>query len=703
MDKPFGELAGLLAPRSVAILGASDRAGNLGGTAVRLLKRFGFTGEIWPVNPGQETVDGLPCFAAPDQLPGVPDVAILARPADAIAQAVQECAAAGIRNGIAWAGGFAEGGGDGVARQEALVRICRDTGFRLCGPNCLGVINMESGFTGTFTSALLAMDRLIPGSISMVSQSGGTSAQAQGLAQRRGFGFRFLISCGNEAVLTAADFIRALATDDGTKVIAAYLESVVDGDGLVDALDLARRNRKPVVILKGGGSAASERAALAHTGRLAGSDRAFDAVLREVSAIRVRSLEELLDTTILISTLDQMPRGPNVAVTTFGGGAGVLSVDQCAAAGLTVPPLSAESREKMAAVVTPLASLANPIDFTPQSANDAKWLVLMPQALEMLAQDASIDLVLFLSASMSHREMEIIDAVDGLRKSTTKPVAVSWSFATPKAEAELARRGIYCFPEAARAARAIGNLVRWNAEIDAPVRPTVPRPVTIDWDKLVDPKAAMISEDKVAAILEAAKLGVAPGRLVRTADEAAAAAIAVGLPVAVKAISPALPHRAASGFLALGLAEPDMVAGAFQRFSAQAAEQGVALDGCWVQRMVTGGAELLVSAMRDPTFGVLVTVGAGGVLTELIDDMVVARAPVDTATADRLLQRLRMSRHAAAKLTPEARAAASDYVARFSQLAASAPWPRFTLELNPVKCTAGNAVAVDGLLVVEAG
>ena len=276
-----------------------------------------------------------------------------------------------------WAGGFAEVGEEGRQLQERLAEACACAGVKLCGPNCLGIMNWSIGLMATFGSMLGDMDALTPGSISMVSQSGGMSGIAATLAQQRGFGFRVTVSCGNEAVLTLSDFVRAIVHDEGTRVIALYAEGIDDPETFVAALDEARRAGKAVVIMKAGASEESGRAALAHTGRLAGSDRTFDALFREFAAIRVHSVEELLDVSLEIAAqgVERLPRGRRIVSTSFGGGSGVLTTDLCIREHLAVPRLTEATRARLGELLTPLAATGNPVDLTPQSMNDPKWRV----------------------------------------------------------------------------------------------------------------------------------------------------------------------------------------------------------------------------------------------------------------------------------------------------------------------------------------
>ncbi len=702
----FADVRRLLEPRSIAVIGASDQPGNLGGTAVRYLQKFGYRGAVWPVNPGREIVGGLPCYPRPALLPGRADLAVLAIGAERILDVVRECAEAGIDSGIVWAGGFAETGGSGIARQQALVAACQKLGFNLCGPNCIGVINTRQGMTASFASSLLEMETLRSGNISMVSQSGGMATISQALAHQAGFGFRYVVSTGNEAVLTTADFIHGFAEDPETRVIAIYLEGVQDGDKLLRALAEARAARKPVIVLKGGATAASARAAVAHTGALAGEDRVWDAVLREQAVIRVCSQEELLDVALLLSGADPatLPAGPGVAAVTFGGGGGVLAADQCSRQGLGTPALALESAARLQGLVSPLASVANPIDLTPETYNQPQWLARLPEALDVIAEDPHVDTVFLQLGASGHRATEIMDNIAGLRQRSRKLVCVAWTLAPRSVLERLPGEGLYPFPEIARAVRAIGHATRYRAALERAARGDSGPAPAVDWGALAAaPVAAgtVVSEPACHRLLRSAGIATAPGALAASADAASRIAEELGYPVALKGVSATVTHRAAAGLVALGLRTGAEVRAAFARLADRASALGAALDGIYVQGMMPGSLEILVSAFRDPVFGPMVSCGAGGNLTELIDDVVIERAPVDIVLAGDMLGRLRVVRHAGRQDPPPDLGAAARFLARFAQVAATAPWRRYVFEVNPIRVNGQGAAAVDGLLVVE--
>ena len=547
VTEPFGALTPLLAPRSVAVIGASDRAGNLGGLAVQFLKKFGYRGPVWPVNGGRATVAGLPCFPSLAELPAVPDMAIIAVPAGSVLEVVRECIGAAVPSAIVWAGGFAEGDEAGRLRQTELTEACRGSALKLCGPNCIGIINTAIGLTASFSSLMTEIDRFTPGCVSMVSQSGGIAVNAHARAQQLGLGFRITISSGNEAALGIPDCMRALLEDEGTRVIAVYTEGMADPQGFVDALAEARRRRKPVVVLKGGATEASGRAALAHTGRLAGSDRTYEAIFREFAAIRVFSPEEMLEVALQLASLPpgRLPAGNRVVISSFGGGSGVIATDQCAREGLVVPPLDAPTRERLAPILTPLASSLNPVDLTPGSMTNPKDREHLPEVLEILAAAPGADQYLCFSSGFGALAPAFADMFETVRQRSRKPVGISW-LAPPDGIIErLAANGVMVFTEHGRLIRAVGHLARYAADLQSRIR-VVPldRP-PFPWRDFVS-AGGVITEDVVARVLGAAGLPVAAGRVARTADEAAHVAEVVGFTVAMKALSPAITHRAAA-------------------------------------------------------------------------------------------------------------------------------------------------------------
>jgi acyl-CoA synthetase (NDP forming) len=701
----------LLDPQSIVVVGASNAHENLGAVSLRLMRKFNYLGDVYVVHPRETSVADFPAYRSLAELPAIPDVALLAVSAQNCLQAVRDCAAAGIKHVVAWAGGFVEAGEEGAAIQAAIADVCRAEGVAFVGPNCLGLLNAHSGFAATFAMWLRESDVLIPGGISMASQSGGMTSTAQAMVQRAGFGFRYSVSTGNEAVLGVADFISAFARDEKTTVIAAYIEGARDGQRLAEALEAARAAGKPTVILKAGRTAASAQAVAAHTGALAGEARVWDAVLRETGAIQVGSLEDLVETVLFLNAKNgrQRPKGRGVATVTFGGGNGVLSADQCATVGLLTPELSVHVREILTPMVPAIASTRNPVDLTPAFLAD-QFRSGLVDVFGAIASDAGVDSLLIQCAGpLGGSDSDVANAIATHAENSTGPTAVAWPLAPPAARQLIADRGVYACSEYARAVDALGKVTEqalgyaeWVADVDWASKPASTAKI-LDWDAVADSVGSngVLTEPACHEILRAAGLPTADGRVARSREECLDVAKAVGFPVALKVASDEVTHRAAVGLVRLNLTSDDEVADAYGLLGQRAATLGIDGTSVYVQAMVPGDSELLLSAFRDPAFGVMVSCGAGGIFTEVLDDVTLARAPFGSTAARRLLNRLRVIQGMIKLGRTDEIDALADYVAQFSELACSFPWRRFTFELNPIRWGTSGAIAADGLLIIE--
>ncbi len=711
LDLPAG-ISPLFAARSIVVIGASDSPGNLGARVLGYLKKFSYPGKFWAVNPRRDTVAGDKCYPTPADLPEVPELAILAISAAQAYDAIKSCIDAGIMHGILWAGGFAETGHEGAERQAALAKLCKDSGFKLCGPNTVGIINSWLPMTASFSSSLVDITRLIPGNIAMVSQSGGTAITAQAMAQQVGFGFRYVVSSGNEAVLTVADYMRMVAADPHIKILTMYVEGARNGADFLEALGLVRAAGKKVVILKAGAAEASARAAAAHTGALAGEHRVWRALLREFGVITVHSLSEMVDMVLFLSGSDlkKLPNGGGIAVVSLGGESAAIAADLCTDNGMTTPALAPATLDKLKGLVPPGARIANPLVLTNQVYQPA-WLEKLGQALDAVGNDPAIETVLFEDAyniasrdgDLDKAQLELAEILCAFRRRTGKTVVVSWTPSSARARERLTTEQIFAFPDPVRAVETLAKVVGHRSGTKPFVPGATTKAIEFDWKSHIPaPTDGMVvSEHDCHRILSAAGLPVAKGQLATSADAAVAAATEVKYPVAIKGISPAVTHRAAAGLLALFVKSDEEVRQVFARLSERAKAINVVLDGVYVQHMEEGTGEVIVAAFRDPMFGVMVTCGAGGTATEILDDVAIGRAPLDAKAAEEMLKGLRIVKSLGRSGVKADLGALADFVARFSQISASAPWERFALEVNPVKWRHSKVVAVDGLLVID--
>lgn len=364
--RPGEGLDALMSPRSIAIIGASQEATKIGGRPVDLLRRHGYAGHIYPVNPKAAMVQGLKAYASVADVPEAPDLAIIAVDAERAGEAVEQCAARGVRSVVVFSSGFAELGEQGRTMQDRLRVAARNGGMRLLGPNCLGAVSIAEKSIATF-SIVLEHSMPAAGSLGIVSQSGNLGSYTMRLASERGVGVSRFITTGNECDVDIADGIAWMARDPATKVILCCLEACRDAGRLIAALEEARDAGKPVIAMKIGTSAAGQAAAASHTGAMAGSDAVFDALFARCGAVRVRSIDELIDLGHAASILlpDRLPKGPGVAVLTASGGFGVLIADAAQAVGLTLPELGQETQRRILDLV-PFASARNPVDATAQ-------------------------------------------------------------------------------------------------------------------------------------------------------------------------------------------------------------------------------------------------------------------------------------------------------------------------------------------------
>jgi acyl-CoA synthetase (NDP forming) len=702
-------LAALLDPGSVAVIGASEATGNRGGTAIRLLRKFGYAGAVYPVHPRAQAVEGYPGYASLDELPATPEVALVGVGAATAVSVVPQLAKAGVGAAIVWAGGFAENGREGAALQRRLTADAAEHGVRLLGPNCLGVVNCATGFTGTFASWLTRAPSLLGGRISMVSQSGGLAASAHSWSQAAGVGFRYMISTGNEADVGIVEVLEFLAADPGTDVVCAYLEGVADGRRLLAALRTARDNGKQVVALKGGRSAASTQAIAAHTGALAGQARIWDAVLARAGAIQVFSLEEMVEVAALLvsSAGKPLPAGRRVVVLSYGGGQGVLAADQAHEAGLEVPPLSAPTRDALAPLVPPIASTGNPIDLTPEAFNQDQWRARFPDVLRRLDDSGEADAFLLQMGAMNKGADETAAAVAELHRRTDRMVVLNCR-AFPQSAAQILRdAGVHVFTDQARAVTTLGRLAEAGVAGSAADDPLAAAARAARREVHVEHLPAAVdgqvyAEHEVHELLSAWGFATVRGGVAHTGAQAAALASDIGGPVAMKVVSSEITHRAEAGLLRLGVTASD-ASDAYADLAAATRRLGVGEGdyGVYVQEMAAPGVELFVSAFRDPTFGPMVSVGAGGNLAELLDDIAFAPAPFDEDVAARLLRSLRIAQRKPGPDLGGWGAAATAFVAAFSRLAAELPWARYVLELNPVSVRSDGALPLDGLLIVE--
>ncbi len=697
-------LRALFAPRSVAVLGASDDPVKIGGRPLAFLLRHGYAGKVFPVNPARTTVQGLPAYPSIAAVPEPVDLAIVVVPAEHVEASLEAAAAHGVRAAIVFTSGFAEMGAAGRAAQTRMTDLARRTGLRIVGPNCQGIAHLPSRLMATFASGFLD-ERLHAGPIAMVSQSGAMAGMLYELARNQGLGLNYWVSTGNEADVQAADILDHVVRDPETRVACCYLEDVKDAARFRAALARAHRRRVPVFVLKSGRSAQGRRAAASHTGALAGEDAVYEAVFRDWGALRAADPADLLR--LPQAFLRYSEAGPRVAILSNSGGLGVLSVDLCVDLGLVPAEFSAETTAGLRAALPEFAAPQNPVDLTAQILTDPGMLM---RVLPLLEADPGVDMIVFQVALFGAATDVPRFAQDVARVAVGTQKVVAMSCPQPPVVEIFREAGVLAFDDSTVALRSLACLAeatrrrpRWLARLEAAPPQTVAAPP--DGSARVSAEG-FLSEWESRRRLEPFGLPLVPSRLVADPDEAAAAADALGgYPVVVKICSPDLPHKSDMGGVALGLANRDQAREAGRRILAAVAERAPAarLEGLIVQRQAAGLLELALGVKRDPIFGPVVMVAAGGLFVEALRDFRLLVPPIDSETAEEALRGLRVGALWAGGRgqPPLDLDAAANLVRRLGEAArALVPAGVTEMDLNPVLVgpRGGGGVIVDALL-----
>ncbi|WP_293866038.1 acetate--CoA ligase family protein [uncultured Alsobacter sp.] len=692
-------LDALFRPRSVAILGASDDATRISGRPVRYLIEGGFKGGIYPVNPNRETVQGLKAYKSLADCPEAPDVAIIAVPLALTEGAVRDCVARGVRGAVIFSAGYAEAGEEGLAIQSRITDIARAGGLRLLGPNCLGIFNPRIGFFGTFTQSL---DREMPkpGELGIVSQSGAYGSHIAYLARRRGIGIGYWITTGNEADVDVSEAIEWMAGQDDVKVIMAYVEGVRNGPRFRAALERARANRKPVVMIKVGRSETGAKAASSHTASLAGSDAVYDALFQQTGVYRATTTEEQIDVAYACMR-GIFPASNRLGVVTLSGGAGVLICDAAERHGLDVAPMPDDAQRKLKELL-PFASVTNPVDTTAQALND---MSLLARNIEVILEEGGYDaLIGFFTTVPNTRTLSapLRKAImDGCARFSDRLIVMAM-IGDPEVVRDYEAAGFLVYEDADRAVVAIAALARFA---QAFARPAAPAQVAATGQGSL-PKGP-VSEPDAKRILSGAGVPFLDERLATDAAAAGAAADAIGYPVVLKIVSAAIEHKTEIGGVMVGVADRAAVEAGFAELLRRAAlhRPDAAIDGVLVAPMARGGVEVIAGVARDPVFGPVVMFGLGGVHVEVLRDVCFRLAPFGRDEAMAMISGIRG--HALLEgvrgAAPSDVEALADLLVSLSRFAAAHGDDLESIDLNPVlvRPRGEGVVALDALLVTR--
>lgn len=694
MTAPSG-LTKLIRPGSLAVLGASNDPTRIGGRPIAYMKTRGFAGALYPVNPNRETVQGLKAYARLADVPGTVDAAIIAVPASSALEAVRDCVAKGVQAAIMFTAGFAEVDDAGAAAQAEIVAAARAGGMRLLGPNCLGLFDAARGYFPIF-SASFENGWPLPGRIGIASQSGAYGSHLGALCRDRRVGAPLLVTTGNEADVTLGEVIHWMAEDEATDVIAVYAEGIREAGSFLAAIETARRNRKPVVMMKVGRSRLGAAAAKSHTASIAGDDAVTDAVLRDAGVHRVRTTEELVDIAH-VATRRIYPVNNTLGVITISGGAGVLISDAADALGLPMPPMPEAAQQRLKALI-PFSAPANPVDCTAQAFNDMS--VVGTFAESMLADGGYTSAIGFFtqvgaSASVAPPLREQLKKAVAKHPDRLFILSILAPVETVKVwEAD----GFVVFEDPTRAVVALAAMGRFGEAFARGPRAAPP--------ELAVPALPEAAPDEAGAkrILSAIGITVPEEEVCETADGAVAAARRIGGKVALKLVSPDIVHKSEAGGVKLGLADDDAVRAGFAAILRNAAvyDPQARVTGVLVSPMVSGGVECVIGLNRDPVFGPVAMVGLGGVFVEILRDVALKLCPFGEDEALAMIRSLRgfpLLDGARGRPKADVRALAAA-LARLSVFGAEAGPRLQSVDVNPIMVLpeGQGAVALDAVI-----
>ena len=686
----------LLNPRSVAVLGASERA-SVGRGMVEALERIGFNGAIYPINPKYTSVAGRNCYASFQELPEPPDVVSFCIRSDGILENLRAAAQHGARAAVIYDGGFAEIGHEGEAMQREIAGICREAGMSLCGPNCMGALN-PPGRSTTFKQEVRDPQALI-GNVALISQSGSVAASL--LADLRRFGFSLVVSSGNEAVNDTASYIEFAVDDPNTKVIATFTESVRNPDRYIAALDRAADMGKPVIVLKVGRSERVRAAIAGHTGGLAGKSRVFSEVLKAHRAIEVEDLDEFTEVLAVCQGV-RWPTGSGINVVTTSGGQAELILDVATSASIALHPLPAATREAVERDVGRVTGDGNPLD----AWGRGDFRTTTPEALRLLSENPATDAIVFCSSNSvdnqalgrAGREENYAKLFAEASAKSTKPhyfMSMRPGVLHSGQIRILADAGVAVIGGTRQGLGAIKRLAQWNTPL-APARAlkAAPSPEMVTQRRT-------IHEFDAKTILAAYGLPVTRETLVTSADAAVAAATSIGYPVVLKVVADDIPHKSEHGLVAVGLRDEPALAASFSEMQRRVAALGTPIAGYLVQEMIGDGVEVFAGVSRDPHFGLTIAFGMGGVGVEVLRDFALRPIPLRDGDAEAMIGETRGAALLDAfRGRPAAdKAALAKCLYALSDFAAANSDRIEEIDLNPIKARAKGCFIVDALIV----
>jgi acetyltransferase len=696
----------IMSPKSIAVVGATNRPGSVGLTVFCNILNAGYQGVLFPVNPKARSIHGVKAYPALADIPDGVDMAVIIVPAPLVPQLVEEAAEKGVRGMIVISAGFKETGGDGVELENKLKQIVRERGVRMVGPNCLGVINTNSEVR---MNASFATAMPLSGNIGFISQSGALCTAVLDYAAGKNIGFSKFISFGNKADVSETDLLRYLGQDPDTSVILAYLEDISNGREFIEtAREITWQMKKPILAIKSGRSAEGARAAASHTGSLAGSDNAYDAIFFQSGIQRMENMEDLFNCARAFAS-QPAPKGKCIAIVTNAGGPGIIATDAAVRHGLKLAQFSDDTKQQLKDQLPPTAAVNNPVDVI----GDATYERYEAALRAVLTDEAVHGAIVILAPQAMTNPLETAQIVPRVVEGIDKPVLCAFMGIVDVSEGSryLEKHGIpdYDFPE--EAVRAMSCMVRFGDLLRLGRREV--RRVAADREsasqiihkKLGDRDRYYLPQHEAHEILACYGFPLLKSRVVKNPSEIDAAAQEVPFPIVMKILSPEIVHKFDAGGVILKIKTVDQAKAAYETILENAKNYKADADirGVLMEQMARGGVEVILGATRDPIFGPICMFGLGGTFVEAIKDVTFRLAPMWEVSAEIMIESIKAHRvlQGVRGGPPSDIAAIKDCILRLSQMVSDHP-EIAELDINPliVYAEGEGCVAADSRILL---
>ena len=650
MNQSIKDLKYFLSPRSIAIIGASENFASISGKPLHFLIEHGYKGNIFPVNPKYDNLGGLKCYKSILDVPEPVDLALLAVNYNLVLPVLKQCVEKKVKFATIFASGFAESGEEGKLMQKQIAELAKESGMRVCGPNCQGSVSLKDCAIGGF-SASLGVKPLKVGPIGYVTQSGALGYSIFSLAQEAGVGFSYVASTGNEVDLHTLDFMEFILEDADTKMLISYLEGIKDGKQFARLADRALELGKPIVALKVGRSEVGQKAASSHTASLTGSDAVCDAFFRQKGIIRAHDIEDMIDIAALMQQIPALPQGKGIGLITTSGGGGILMADEASDLKLDIPELDPKTRDTIMEVIPSYGSALNPVDVTAQVINKADDFM---KVLQVIVAYPQIDaLVLVITQITGEQGRQMAEDIVKISKQTQKPITVAWTTGDSLVADNLkilSEGGIQYYKSPVRAVRAMGALMKYSV-----FRKEVLSRDKIEMKKSIDEKIHKsaisfladkehnLTEHESKKLLALYNIPVTKEEIAFSKEHAANIAENIGYPVALKISSHDILHKTEAGGLKLNIKDEGELLVAYNEVlkNARSYNPKAQINGVLVQEMVSGGTEVIVGVNNNPQFGPTVMFGLGGIFVEILKDVSLRVAPLSYQDAMEMLKEIK--------------------------------------------------------------